>query len=78
MGTSPGALSQTLKESYALVYAPRRTRQRYPENCVFPVESAEAALEGFDAEGKMFPAKVCGPFQSSEGLRLYYLLMWLD
>ena len=70
--------SDVVSEQYALVYAPRRRRDRFPENCVTPVDSAAAALDGADPASKLFPAKVVGPARSSEGLRLYYLVAWLD
>lgn len=63
--------------SYAIVYAPRKTRPRYPENCVKVVDSEAAALDGADIPNKYFPAVVKGPFSSSEGMRLFYLVSWL-
>lgn len=65
-------------ERFALIYAPRRDRERYPENCVQIVESEAAAREGADPAKKLYPAQVVGPSVSSEGLRLYYLVGWLD
>ena len=65
-------------ECFALIYAPRRARDRFPENCVTVVESETAAVEGADAEKNIFPARVIGPSRSSEGFRLYYLVCWLD
>jgi len=73
-----GLLPADMKEAYAVIYAPSRQRKRYPENTVFVQESAQAALEQADAGKKMYAAKVCGPFRSSEGFRLYYLMAWLD
>lgn len=73
-----GLLPADMKESYAVIYAPSRQRKRYPENTVVVQESAQAALEQADAKKKMYAAKVCGPFRSSEGFRLYYLVAWLD
>lgn len=70
---------QDLEEYYALIYAPKRgRRQRYPENCVRLVESAEDAFSAADPDKSLHPAKVCGPFRSSEGFRLFYLVRWLD
>lgn len=77
MGTSPTALAQTLEEHYAVVYAPRRRRDRYPENCVRLVASAAQAMADADPERQLHPAQVRGPFRSSEGFRLFYLLRWL-
>ncbi len=67
-----------LAEHFAVIYAPRRQRDRYPENTVELVDSAAAALAGADPERKRYPARVSGPFRSSEGFRLFYLLQWLD
>ncbi|GAB6043922.1 hypothetical protein [Endothiovibrio diazotrophicus] len=64
-------------EKAALVYAPRRSRGRFPENCVTEVADADAARRGADG-GDLRPAVVVGPFRSSEGFRLYYLVRWLD
>jgi len=70
---------QDLEEHFALIYAPRRgRRQRYPENCVHLVDSGEQAAEGAEPDRHLYPAKVCGPFRSSEGFRLFYLIRWLD
>ena len=70
--------SSSVGERFALVYAPRRQRKRFPENCVQVVESEEAALTGANQEKDLFPARVAGPSRSSEGFRLYYLVRWLD
>jgi len=70
----PGVVS----ECYAVVYAPRRQRGRFPDNCVERVDSAEDAIEQSDPAGKRYPARVIGPSRSSEGVMLYYLDRWLD
>jgi hypothetical protein len=67
-----------VEESYAVVYAPRRQRERFPENVVEVVASEHDARVGADADGRRYPAVVFGPSRSSEGLRLYYLVRWLD
>ncbi len=72
-----GLLPADLRESYAVIYAPRRQRQRYPENTVQVVATEQEALAQADAEKNMFAARVCGPFRSSEGFKLYYLVRWL-
>jgi hypothetical protein len=66
-----------INEQYAVVYAPRRSRDRFPENSVEIMESESAAREQAAAENKKFPAKVLGPSRSSEGLRIYYVVEWL-
>ena len=70
--------TKVVSECFALIYAPRRVRDRFPENCVTVVESEAMALEGADATKNLYPARVIGPSRSSEGFRLYYLVCWLD
>jgi hypothetical protein len=70
--------TKVVEERFAVVFAPRRQRDRFPENCVQLVDSAEAALAGSDPKNKRYAARVIGPSRSSEGLRLYYLVHWLD
>jgi hypothetical protein len=70
--------SGVVGECFALIYAPRRARDRFPENCVTIQDSEEAAREGADSAKFLFPARVIGPSRSSEGFRLYYLVCWLD
>lgn len=70
--------TKIVEQHYALVYAPRRQRGRFPENCVQVVESEAVARAGADSEKKLYAARVIGPSRSSEGLRLYYLDFWLD
>lgn len=65
-------------EHYAVVYAPRRSRGRFPEDCVEVVDSAAVARDQSDPRKNRYAAKVVGPARSSEGLRLYYLIGWLD
>lgn len=72
-----GLLPADPRESYAVIYAPRRQRQRYPENTVQLVETEQEALAQADAQKHLFAARVCGPFRSSEGFKLFYLVRWL-
>lgn len=69
--------SDLVQEHYAVIYAPGKNRNRFPENCVTVYESAEAALQAADTEKNLFAAKVVGPSRSSEGFMLFYLLRWL-
>jgi hypothetical protein len=66
------------RELVALVYTPRRQRRRFPENCVELVDSIEEACRRAEGSAGHHPALVVGPFRSSEGFRLYYLIRWLD
>ncbi len=70
--------SWSLRERFALIKAPRRSRSRYPEGCVSPVADKESAIAGADPAKNLYAAVVYGPSASSEGLRIYYLVRWLD
>lgn len=67
-----------INEQFAVVYAPRHSRDRFPENSVEIVESEAAARAQAAPENKKFAAKVLGPSRSSEGLRIYYVVEWLS
>jgi len=69
--------SDLVQEHFAVIYAPGKSRDRFPENCVLIHESAESALQAADAEKNLFAARVVGPSRSSEGLMLFYLERWL-
>lgn len=69
--------SNVVEVRFAVVYAPRRSRGRFAENCVEVVASEPDALEQADPANKRFAAKVIGPSKSSEGQRIYYLDEWL-
>ena len=70
--------SDVISEQYAVVHAPRRKRDRFPEGSVQVVESEAAAREQANPDKHCYPAMVVGPSRSSEGARLYYLVHWLD
>ena len=70
--------SNVVKEQFAVVYAPRRHRDRFPDTCVQVMASRAAAFAAADPAGKRFAAAVLGPSRSSEGFMLYYLVEWLD
>jgi hypothetical protein len=74
----PDSRAKVADEHFAVVYAPKRGRDRVPEGNVRVVESEAAALAAADPAKKLFPARVVGPARSSEGLRLYYIVRWLD
>lgn len=69
---------QVAEERIAIVYAPKRTRDRVPEGNVQVVESETIALAATDPVKKLFPARVIGPARSSEGVSVYYIVCWLD
>jgi hypothetical protein len=63
---------------YAVIFTPRRQRNRFPENCVVIHPDREAALAAADPAANRHAGRVYGPSRSSEGFRLYYLVEWLD
>ncbi len=65
-------------EVFAVVYVPGRQRSRYPENNVSVVDTAESALAQAEPGKCCYAARLMGPARSSEGVRLYYLIGWLD
>lgn len=65
------------KVQYAVVYVPKRNRNRFAANCVEIKSSAEAALAASHVKNKQFAAKLLGPSKSSEGQLIYYLIEWL-
>lgn len=67
-----------IEEQYAVVYVPRRSRGRVPENSVEIMESESAARHHAAEDKKKFAAKVVGPSRSSEGLKMYYVVEWLE
>ncbi len=69
--------STSLRECFALIHTPRRSRKRYPEACVEIVGSEELARQGANEADKRHPAVVYGPSVSSESQRIYYLVRWL-
>ena len=63
---------------YAVVYVPRRSRNRFAANCVEIKSCAADALDDADPENKRYAARVSGPSKSSEGQFIYYLVEWLE
>ena len=70
--------STSLQERFALVRTARKSRVRFPEGCVTPVEDEAAARGGADPQRKIHPAVVYGPSVSSESQKIYYLVRWLE
>ena len=69
--------SSNVTECDAVVFAPRRQRKRFAENCVTVMESAQSALLGADKDKELRAARVLGPCRSSEAVNIYYLVHWL-
>jgi hypothetical protein len=70
--------SDVVQHKFAVIYAPKRSRGRFAENCVFVVDSELDAIDEANAEKNLYAAKVIGPSKSSEGQRIYYLEAWID
>jgi hypothetical protein len=67
-----------VQRCWAVVSVRRGSRKRFAESCVEPQPSAEAARARADPARDRHAAEVMGPSRSSEGVRLYYLVRWLD
>ncbi len=63
---------------FAVVYVPKRSRNRFAATCVELKSCAADALDDADPENKRFAARVSGPSKSSEGQFIYYLVEWLE
>ncbi len=74
----PDPYTKVSEEHYAVVYVPKRSRNRFPKGCVDVVGSKEDAIEQADPDKKQFAARVLGPSKSSEGQYIYYLVEWLE
>ncbi len=74
----PDPYTKVSEEHFAIVYVPKRSRNRFPKGCVEVVNSKEQALTQANADKKLFAARVLGPSKSSEGQYIYYLVEWLD
>ena len=73
----PDPETEISAERYAVVYVPKRSRNRFPAPCVDIVGSEEEAIKSGDEANKKYPARVIGPSKSSEGQYIYYLVQWL-
>ena len=74
----PDPYTKVSEEQYAVVYVPKRSRNRFPKGCVEVVGSKEEALDLENQDKKLYAARVLGPSKSSEGQYIYYLVEWLD
>ncbi len=74
----PDPETEVSQVRYAVVYAPRRGRKRFPAGCVEIHPDPASAVAAADPAGKRYAARVVGPSKSSEGLYVYYLDQWLD
>ena len=69
--------ADVVEERYAVVYAPRRKRDRFPADCVEVMTGQEEAEAAAEPAKNRYAARVLGPSRSSEGYQLYYLVEWL-
>jgi len=70
--------SNVVQHKFAVIYAPKRSRGRFAESCVFIMETELDAIDEENIEKHLYAAKVIGPSKSSEGQRIYYLEEWID
>ena len=74
----PDPESKSSNLEYAVVYIPKRSRNRFAASCVEIKSCAADALDNANAEEKRYAARVSGPSKSSEGQFIYYLVEWLE
>lgn len=67
-----------MQACFAIAHVTRGARKRFPENCVEVLDDESAARARARPELNQHAVEVMGPSRSSEGLRLYYLVRWLD
>jgi len=70
--------SGVVQLKFAVIYAPKRSRGRFAESCVFICDTELDAIDEENVEKHLYAAKVIGPSKSSEGQRIYYLDDWID
>jgi len=73
----PG-VRRMMEPCFAIAHVTRGARKRFPENCVEVLADEAAARAQARPELNQHAVEVMGPSRSSEGLRLYYLVRWLD
>lgn len=74
----PDKASKVSQQRYAVVYVPRKSRNRFSAGAVEIVADKETAIAQADTGNKKYAAIVHGPSKSSEGQLLYYLIDWLE
>lgn len=74
----PDPESKASNLEYAVIYIPKRSRNRFAASCVDIKSCAADALDDADPDNKRFAARVSGPSKSSEGQFIYYLVEWLE
>ena len=69
--------SQVSEQHWAVVYVPKRSRNRFAASCVEICVDKGAMLEKSSVAKRKFAASVIGPSKSSEGQSIYYLIRWM-
>ena len=70
--------SDVAGEQFAVVQTSRRRRKRFSEGCIRIMQTEQEARQTAATRRNEYAARVYGPSRSSEGLRIYYLIQWLD
>ncbi len=73
----PHPKANAAKQHFAVIYSPRKKRDRFPSTTVTLYESKEQAIAEQDHNRKLYAAEVIGPSKSSEGFKIFYLVEWL-
>ena len=74
----PDPDSKSSNIEYAVIYLPKRSRNRFAAGCVEIKSCAADALDDADPSQKRYAARVSGPSKSSEGQFIFYLIEWLE
>ena len=74
----PHPQANVAQRHFAVIYSPKRKRDRFPSNNVTLCESKEAAIAAQNHDSKIYAAEVIGPSKSSEGFKIFYLVQWLE
>lgn len=74
----PDPASTASNLEFAVIYIPKRSRNRFAASCVDIKSCAADAIDDADPDNKRFAARVSGPSKSSEGQFIYYLVEWLE
>lgn len=61
---------------FAVIYSPRKKRDRFPAAVVTLFDTKEAAVNAQNQPQKLYAAEVVDPAKSSEGIHLFYLVVW--
>jgi len=74
----PHPQANVAQRHFAVIYSPRKKRDRFPSTTVTIYESKELAAAAQDHENKLYAAEVIGPAKSSEGCKIFYLVEWIE